>query len=87
MAVFKVTENFNVDIQNLDSAEFNINTSPTAVENISTMQTAGEFFRQHEEIKELLDLYAKLLRKEVLDLREMAEEAKALDAALTVIIK
>lgn len=86
MATFKVTEDFDADIAALDAAEFNINTNITELTNISTMQTASRYYSQHQAIKTLLDLYASLLRKEVGDLRTMAEDARTLDEALVVVL-
>ena len=84
MATFKVTEDFDVDIAELNAAEFNINTSITAVNNITAMKTASRFYQQHQAIKTLLDIYAKLLAKEVTDLGNMATEARDLDDALVM---
>lgn len=84
MATFKVTEDFDIDISELNAAEYNINTNLTNVNSITTMQTAFRFYQQHQAIKTLLDLYAQLLRKEVTDLTNMANDAKDLDEALVV---
>ena len=84
MAIFKVTEDFDIDIAELDAAAFNINTNITTVDNISTMQTAGKYYQQNQDIKKLLDLYVRLLEKEVRDLEQMAKDTRELDQTLVV---
>lgn len=84
MAIFKVTEDFDIDIAELDAAAFNINTNITTVDNISTMQTAGKYYQQNQDIKNLLDLYVRLLEKEVRDLEQMAKDTRELDQTLVV---
>ena len=84
MAIFKVTEDFDIDIAELDADAFNINKNITTVDNISTMQTAGKYYQQNQDIKNLLDLYVRLLEKEVRDLEQMAKDTRELDQTLVV---
>lgn len=82
MADFKVTENLDAEISDFYASGFNLNTSPKYVPEITKMKTAAEYHRQHEAIKALLELYAKLIVKDANDLQKMVEETRRLDEAL-----
>lgn len=83
MAEFKIAKALSSEISTLKSAGEAINDGFSATDSadVKSLDAAMAFIKEQTQIKNMLELYAKLLVKDASDLEEMVKTAEAADQA------
>lgn len=89
MAEFKVNPSLKGEITSFNNAGNEINTDIVSVttSGVSSLKTSVKFVEEHKSIKQLLNLYQKLITNEVKDLNAMMKSAQDLDEDIAKRVK
>ena len=84
MAEFKLAPELLNEIAAFSSAGAALNDEYTRLEEgiLSTLSTSRQYLQQHAQIKELIDTYMELIKKDAKDLMEMHRAATGMDTKI-----
>lgn len=84
MAEFKLAPELLTEIAAFSSTGTALNDEYARLEEgtLSTLSTSQQYLQQHAQIKELIDAYIELIRKDVKDLLEMHRATTGMDATI-----
>ena len=84
MTEFRIGTAVLMDIQSVSIAGGQVNAGYTKLsdENVNTLKTAESYSKQHLKIKELLDIYQELIKRDVQDISDMVLETMTMDHSL-----
>ena len=83
MAEFKISTTFLSEVNTFANAGKALNDGYSSIQKGSlALSTVNQYIEQHRQIKELMDAYISLLKKDEDDLKKMQETAQSVDEEL-----